>query len=221
MSIEKRKLSRLRLTDQLQSRARIDMEAVAEYSAWLRDHPTQEMAAIVVFDDLVADGFHRKLAYDSAGRVWISALCLAGGERAALLYSCGANAEHGVRRTNADKLLVVRRLLADEEWRPWSDRRLAGIAHVSPTFVSAVRASDSRFQMDARRVQRGDGEYIQKVRLKPAGKSRDPSIKRVLAAIVLLGKQAPNKFLPGLTEPQRTRLHDGTLLAARTFLDSL
>ncbi len=221
MSIEKRKLSRLRLLDQLQSRARIDMEAVAEYSAWLRDNPKKEMAAIVVFDDLVADGFHRKLAYDSAGRTWIRALSFPGGARAALLYSCGANAEHGVRRTNADKLLVVRRLLDDKEWRPWSDRRLAGLAHVSQTFVSAVRASDSRFQMDARRVQRGDVEYIQKVRLKPVSKSLDPSIKRVLAAIVLIAKQTPNKFDAGLTEPQRTRLHDGTLLKARTFLDSL
>ncbi len=221
MAIEKRKLNRLRLIDRLQPRARIDMEVVAEYSAWLRENPSRDMAAIVVFDDLVADGFHRKLAYDSAGRTWITALCFPGGERAALLYSCGTNAEHGVRRTNADKLRVVRRLLADEEWRPWSDRRLAGIAHVSQNFVSDVRASDIRFQTGARRVQRGGVEYIQKVRLKPERKGRDRSIKRVLGAIVLLGKQSPDKFDSGLTEPQRTRLHDGTLLAARTFLDSL
>lgn len=39
--------------------------------------------------------------------------------REAILFIVGANASHGLRRTNADKRRTVERLLADEEWRGW------------------------------------------------------------------------------------------------------
>jgi len=41
------------------------------------------------------------------------------------LYSVGANADHGQRRTNADKRRAVLILLNDEEWGKWSDREIA------------------------------------------------------------------------------------------------
>jgi hypothetical protein len=38
-----------------------------------------------------------------------------------VLHSAGANAMHGLRRTNADKRRTVMLLLQDEEWAAWSD----------------------------------------------------------------------------------------------------
>lgn len=43
-----------------------------------------------------------------------------GSQRDAILYSLGANAAHGRRRTNADKRRAVQRMLSDEEWSRWS-----------------------------------------------------------------------------------------------------
>jgi hypothetical protein len=40
-----------------------------------------------------------------------------GTRRDAVLYAVGANAKHGLRRTNADKRYSVKLLLSDPEWR--------------------------------------------------------------------------------------------------------
>ena len=52
-----------------------------------------------------------------------------------------ANVAHGLRRTNADKRHAVGMLLADDEWRGWSDREIAQRCGVSHVFVGGVRLS--------------------------------------------------------------------------------
>ena len=44
-----------------------------------------------------------------------------------------------LRRSNADKRRAVETLLADEEWRGWSDREIAKRAGVDPKFVGNLR----------------------------------------------------------------------------------
>jgi predicted HTH domain antitoxin len=56
-----------------------------------------------------------------------------------VLYSVGANAAHGLRRTNEDKRRAVETLINDEEWATWSDREIARACGVSGKFVAAVR----------------------------------------------------------------------------------
>ncbi len=73
-----------------------------------------------MFGNFVADGFHRHLAHQRAGRKTISTITHAGGEREAILHSCKANAAHGLRRTNADNRRAVLKLLNDPEWQQWS-----------------------------------------------------------------------------------------------------
>src|SRR5262249_43455536 len=63
-----------------------------------------------------------------------------GTQRDAILFSVGANAAHGLRRTNEDKEKAVKVLLADEEGATWSDRRLADAAGVSSDFDGKLRA---------------------------------------------------------------------------------
>lgn len=53
----------------------------------------------------------------------------------------GANASHGLRRTNDDKRRAVRTLLNDLEWLAWSDREVARACGVSHTFVAGQRSS--------------------------------------------------------------------------------
>ncbi|HET8700465.1 MAG TPA: hypothetical protein VFL97_02220 [Nitrococcus sp.] len=59
--------------------------------------------------------------------------------REAVLHSVGANAAHGLRRTNEDKRRAVLTLLNDEEWGKWSDREIARRCGVTNKTVAAYR----------------------------------------------------------------------------------
>ena len=63
-----------------------------------------------------------------------------GTRRDAILLSVGANAEHGLKRTNADKRRAVEMVLGDEEWRAWSDREIARRCAVSFHLVGTMRS---------------------------------------------------------------------------------
>lgn len=54
-------------------------------------------------------------------------------------YSVGANATHGLRRTNADKRRAVETLLRDEEWGAKSDRWIAEKCGVGNQLVGHIR----------------------------------------------------------------------------------
>ena len=77
----------------------------------------------------LADGFHRVRAAQEAGLAGINADVRQGTRRDAVLFSAGANAVHGLRRSNADKRRAVETLLNDEEWRAWSDNEIARGGH--------------------------------------------------------------------------------------------
>jgi hypothetical protein len=63
-----------------------------------------------------------------------------GSRRDAILYAVGANALHGLHRTNADKRNAAMTLLRDETWSAWSDREIARQCAVSDRFVNGLRA---------------------------------------------------------------------------------
>lgn len=62
------------------------------------------------------DSYH---AYRAAGVDEVPAEVRTGTLRDAVLYSVGANAAHGLRRSNAGKRRAVETLLADAEWAAW------------------------------------------------------------------------------------------------------
>jgi hypothetical protein len=109
----------------------------------------QEMAAGVAFPPVVvffdgsdywlADGYHRTAAADLADLEDIEADVRQGSRRDAVLYSVGANASHGLRRTNADKRRAALTLLNDPEWAKWSDSEIARRCGVSHPFIGNVR----------------------------------------------------------------------------------
>lgn len=128
-----------------QPRASIDQDAVDDYAAAIESGA--DLPPVIVFREkgkdalLLADGWHRVKAAQKLGRKTIEAKVLAGGKREAMLYACGANASHGLRRTNADKRHAVEIMLGDREWRKWSDREIAKRCAVSHEMVRSVRAS--------------------------------------------------------------------------------
>jgi hypothetical protein len=124
-----------------QSRCKLDLEAVQDLAEALR--AGNPIPAIRVYDDgtdlWLADGFHRVAAAKVVELDEIEALVLPGGQRDAFLYCLGANSEHGVRRTSADKRRAVHMALDDEELSQKSDREIARVCAVSHTMVSNLR----------------------------------------------------------------------------------
>jgi hypothetical protein len=88
-----------------------------------------------------------------------------GTQRDAILYALGANAAHGLRRTNADKRKAVEAMLGDPEWAAWAQTKIAEACAVSREFVNRVvseqRASCDRSQdaPAARTVERSGKTY--------------------------------------------------------------
>jgi hypothetical protein len=127
--------------DKTQSRAKIDPETVHDYADLLRDGVP--LPPLIVFFDSeyywLADGFHRHAAYGNLGSETCPCDVNLGTERDALLYSVGANCEHGLRRTNDDKRHAVELLLADREWSQWSNVMISEKCGVSDWLVADVR----------------------------------------------------------------------------------
>lgn len=139
------KLADIRIDGGTQSRACINEQAVADYAEAMQSGA--EFPPVVAFFDgaayWLADGFHRYQACKRAGLTSIAADIRQGTQRDAILYSVGANASHGLRRTSGDKKRAVLVLLNDPEWSKWSDREIARACSVSPDTVGRHRRTDS------------------------------------------------------------------------------
>ena len=111
-----------------QSRAKIYWETVQEYTEALLNG--DKFPPIIVYYDgseyWLADGFHRMDAYIACRQATIPVTIRQGTRRDAVLHSVGANATHGLRRTNQDKRRAVELLLLDDEWSEWSDATASG-----------------------------------------------------------------------------------------------
>lgn len=134
-------LDKIRIDGGTQPRAKIDMETVADY------HAAFELGAnfppIDVFFDgkeyWLADGFHRWHAARAANLESLDAFVHQGSVRDAILFAVGANAAHGLKRTNEDKRQAVLLLLNDSEWTQWSNRAIAERCGVSHHLVNDLR----------------------------------------------------------------------------------
>lgn len=125
-----------------QIRAALDEDTVTEYAEAYRAKTA--LPALRIFfdgtDNWLVDGFHRVEAAQRAGLKRLPANIENGDRRSAILAACGANKEHGLRRSNADKHRSVETMLRDAEWSGWPDRRIARQCGVSHPMVSEVRA---------------------------------------------------------------------------------
>ncbi len=142
-------LSQLHTDGGTQPRVAINDDTVTEYAEALREGV--KFPPVVAFRDSakywLADGFHRYHAHRRAGLDKIEVDIREGTLREAILYSVGANTEHGLRRTNADKRKAVTTMLTndlvakEDDGTPWSDRAIARRCGVHHDYVGKVRGS--------------------------------------------------------------------------------
>ncbi|MCC5828942.1 MAG: hypothetical protein JJU36_05795 [Phycisphaeraceae bacterium] len=136
-------LDQIRIDGGTQPRVAIDQGIVDEYA---EQYSTGvDLNPVVVFHDgatyWLADGFHRYWANRKIKSDYIFAYVHHGTQRDAILYSVGANATHGLRRTNGDKRKAVLTLLEDDEWSKWSDSDIARQCCVNQSTVTRHRTS--------------------------------------------------------------------------------
>jgi hypothetical protein len=119
-------------------------------------------------DYWLADGYHRvyavnALAVQGIFPAQIDAEIRQGTQRDAIFASCAANKAHGIPRTDGDKRRAIDRMLADEEWRTWSDQRIAEHCSVSAWWVGECRKRmyppSANPGSEMRTVQRGAATY--------------------------------------------------------------
>ena len=192
-------LKQIRIDGGTQPRVEMDQDVLAEYAELLRNGTT--FPPVTVFFDGVAywlaDGFHRYHAHRMVGHDSIAVDGQDGGLREAILYSVGANTEHGLRRTNEDKRKAVETMLTndivskDNEGIPRSDRGVAKLCRVHHGTVSRIRKelSVAKRQIDSskRTVKRGNSTYTQNIaKIGKASKKRKKKY----------GGIAPDAFTP-------------------------
>ncbi|MGR3279301.1 streptomycin biosynthesis regulator [Acaryochloris marina NIES-2412] len=140
-SVRPVEIAKIRRDGGTQPRAQLYEEVVAEYAENMKQGA--EFPPVTVFFDgeeyWLADGFHRVSAKESIREKEVISEVHSGTQRDAVLYAAGANATHGLRRTNADKRRAVERLLRDFEWRRWSDSAIAKQCGVSQPLVGKMR----------------------------------------------------------------------------------
>ena len=134
-----------------QMRAQLDAATVTEYAESMADAGWGKFPPIIAYYDgtdyWLADGFHRLAAFRSLANysdALIPADVRSGTRRDAILHAAGANASHGLRRTNADKRRAVETLLRDDEWTKWSNREIARRCAVDEGTVRKVRGDLER-----------------------------------------------------------------------------
>jgi ParB-like chromosome segregation protein Spo0J len=131
---------------QMQAREKLSEKTAKNYAALMKDGI--KFPPVEVFKDgdkyVLADGFHRLHAMKLNGDVTTEVKVRPGGKREALFFAIGANATHGLARSNDDKKKAVHMLLTDPDWKKCSDRDLAKYAGVSNVMVSKYRKTLKR-----------------------------------------------------------------------------
>jgi ParB-like chromosome segregation protein Spo0J len=103
MNVQTIPISALTLDPELQPRAVMDSDLVAEYVDSIDGGA--EFPAVVAFGDgclFLVDGFHRVAAYRHLGRSDVTAVVHDGTREQTLRYALAANAAHGARRSRGD-----------------------------------------------------------------------------------------------------------------------
>lgn len=125
-----------------QTRSGLNMFTVDSYAESMKEGVV--FPPIVTYYDgaeyWLADGFHRLAAAERAGHSAIDCEIRQGTRRDAILYSVGANANHGLQRTRDDVRRAIDLLLRDDEWRGWSDSAIAGKVGCNHKTVGSRRA---------------------------------------------------------------------------------
>lgn len=195
-----------------QSRDKIDENVVADYADQML--AGAQFPPLDVFHDGVSywlgDGFHRYFAAKRAKSPGFKCNVHEGTLRDAILFSFGANKNHGLQRSAATKRKIVLGMLADLEWQDWSDREIAKWCGFSNTFVSALRKevgaqkTQTKYKRDGKVLTRKEPDQKD-----PAPEFTEAEVEREqMAALVSQLKTENEELQDQLTVVQAASIDD-------------
>lgn len=113
---------------------------IKEYEdGWKSKVPFPPISVVQVDGEMyVTDGFCRVMAAQNVGKSRVEAVVTVGTWKDAMRAACGANASHGLRRTNADKRKATE--IALREFPDETIRAIAEMVGVSHTYVQNLRS---------------------------------------------------------------------------------
>jgi len=139
--IKRIKLAGINTESGTQTRVNLNEETIANYAEDMENGA--DFPPVTVFHDgnefYLADGFHRVMSAIRNGKKDIEADVRKGSCLDALKHALGANMDHGLRRTNADKRKCVSLALAS--FGKMSDRAIADLCGVGNKFVGDMRTA--------------------------------------------------------------------------------
>ena len=178
-------IKEIRIDGGTQSRVAISDDAVTDYTEALLNGA--KMPPVIVFFDgkqyWLADGFHRYHAHNRAKLTEMDADIKNGTKRDAKIFSWGANDDHGMRRTNADKRRIVIEALEDIEMEK-DARKIARLCKVSHTLVLRIKNS---LELDVKKVKKPDQEF--KVELVPEQIEEEDKLEELATENVALAEE--------------------------------
>lgn len=129
----------------IRTRYRLDKATIKDYEEAMRSGAV--FPPLVVFSEknsqryVLADGHHRLEAAKRLKKNTFLCTVKRGDKHIALRFALGANADHGLRRSNADKRKCVLLAMNCPDFDGWSMRMIADLCHVSRPLVSDVKQS--------------------------------------------------------------------------------
>jgi hypothetical protein len=200
-------IEKLRRDGGTQPRQCLDPDVVAEYGELLAEGKEFRDPVEAFFDGenfWLVDGYHRCEAYDAREILRAPVKIFMGSLRDAILYSCGVNSVHGLRRSDSDKRRAVLTLLNDPEWQQWSSKEIARRCRVGHSHVCRIRNEQ---QALGNKVFHGEGEgtikYVHKgkVCVRSARQPRERIAKKRAANDNRVPVQCPRCGWSGSVKP--------------------
>ena len=145
-------LDKIRLDGDTQSRKELDEDVIKEYTGLIEDG-VEFPPLDVVFDGSsywLVDGFHRRWAAVKAKVKTFKCKVVQGTREDARWLSYGCNKDHGLPRTNEDKVKAVLAALKHPKANGKSDRQIAEHVGVSHMTVKRHRPTVTELQSDIR-----------------------------------------------------------------------
>jgi len=140
-----------------QVRVRLDRGVIDQYTDDIQNGAV--MPPVDVYREensernILADGFHRHRAYINAEHKEMWCWIYPGGTHEALIHALGSNAEHGHRRSRADKRHAVEMALKDPELGALTMKEIADVCRVHRNTVRKIQNEHLAGDDDAHNVQ--------------------------------------------------------------------
>lgn len=147
------------VTEGMQIRVKMDPDVVQDYLEAMK--AGKKFPPLLTFFDgashFLADGFHRLYAARELQTLKIACEVREGTRSDARLAACGANQEHGLRRSNPDKRQAVQ--VALELQPEWSSRMIADHVGVGHTVVDNLRRQVASDATSNTRISRQSNDF--------------------------------------------------------------